>query len=126
MARLRAHTPLSVYLNGRLVGNLRRDGSGAIDFQYRQTWLEWQYAIPVSVSLPLREDRYVGAPVIAVFDNLLPDNEPIRRRLAERSGAEGYDAYNLLAAIGRDCVALYNSFRKEMSRLLRAQSTPAL
>jgi serine/threonine-protein kinase HipA len=104
MARLRTNAPLSVYLNGRLVGNLRRDGSGAIDFQYQQTWLEWQHAIPVSVSLPLREDRYVGAPVIAVFDNLLPDNEPIRRRLAERAGADGYDAYNLLAAIGRDCV----------------------
>lgn len=104
MARPRANAPLSVYLNGRLVGSLKRDGSGAIYFQYQPSWLEWQYAIPVSVSLPLREDRYVGAPVIAVFDNLLPDNEPIRRRLAERSGADGYDAYSLLAAIGRDCV----------------------
>jgi serine/threonine-protein kinase HipA len=26
------------------------------------------------VSLPLREDRYIGDPVVAVFDNLLPDN----------------------------------------------------
>ena len=42
--------------------------------------------------------------MIAVFDNLLPDNDQIRRRLAARVRAGGYDAYSLLAAIGRDCV----------------------
>jgi serine/threonine-protein kinase HipA len=104
MARARVRVPLNVYLNGRLVGKLQRESSGAIDFTYEQSWLEWQYAFPVSVSLPLREDRYIGAPVVAVFDNLLPDNVSIRRRLAERAGAAGYDAYNLLAAVGRDCI----------------------
>ena len=29
--------------------------------------------------LALREDRYIGAPVVAVFDNLLPDNQGIRK-----------------------------------------------
>jgi serine/threonine-protein kinase HipA len=104
MARARVRVPLNVYLNGRLVGKLQRESSGAIDFTYEQSWLEWRNAFPVSVSLPLREDRYIGAPVVAVFDNLLPDNVSIRRRLAERAGAAGYDAYNLLAAVGRDCV----------------------
>ena len=60
--------------------------------------------MPVSLSLPLREDRYIGAPVLTVFDNLLPDNAAIRRAVAERVGAGGTDAYSLLAAIGRDCV----------------------
>src|SRR5690606_37737043 len=40
----------------------------------------------------------------AVFDNLLPDNDDIRRRVAARSDADGIDPYSLLAAIGRDCV----------------------
>jgi len=104
MARHRTRIPLGVYLNGRLVGQLRRRSSGAIDFQYDRSWLEWDDAIPVSLSLPVREDRYIGDPVIAVLDNLLPDNEPIRRRLADRAHADGYDAYSLLAAVGRDCV----------------------
>jgi len=39
-----------------------------------------------------------------VFENLLPDSDDIRRRVAERVGAEGVDAYSLLARIGRDCV----------------------
>lgn len=104
MARKSTRLPLHVYLNGRLVGQLRRERSGAIDFQYDQSWLGWQNAFPVSLSLPLREDRYVGDPVIAVFDNLLPDNDDIRRRVAARSEADGTDPYSLLAAIGRDCV----------------------
>jgi serine/threonine-protein kinase HipA len=104
MARRPAHVPLNVYLNGRLVGRLRRESSGAIDFVYDKSWLDWDNAIPVSVSLPLREDRYIGDPVLAVFENLLPDNDDIRRRLAERAKAEGSDAYSLLAAVGRDCI----------------------
>jgi serine/threonine-protein kinase HipA len=103
MAR-RRRPPLSVYLNGRLVGRLRRDGSGAVDFRYDESWLNWGDAIPVSLSLPLREDHYIGQSVLAVFENLLPDNLDVRRRLAEKSQAGGSDAFSLLAAVGRDCV----------------------
>jgi serine/threonine-protein kinase HipA len=104
MARRPAHIPLNVFLNGRLVGVLRRESNGAIDFLYDRQWLAWEPALPVSLSLPLREDRYIGAPVINVFDNLLPDSDVIRRRVAERVGAGGTDAYSLLAALGHDCV----------------------
>src|SRR5215469_6387296 len=104
MARQRTRIPLNVFLNGRLVGRLNRQTSGAIDFAYDRSWLTWEHALPVSLSLPLREDRTIGAPVIAVFDNLLPDSQPIRRRIAERVHADSVDTYSLLAAIGRDCV----------------------
>lgn len=104
MARRPAHVPLNVFINGRLVGILRREATGAIDFRYDAGWLSWEGTFPVSLSLPLREDRYIGAPVINVFDNLLPDSEAIRRRVAERVGAQGIDAYSLLTALGHDCV----------------------
>ncbi|SDH76165.1 type II toxin-antitoxin system HipA family toxin [Roseospirillum parvum] len=104
MPRRRTRIPLNVYLNNRLVGRLNRESSGAIDFAYDLSWLEWEHALPVSLSLPLREDRYIGAPVAAVFENLLPDSDALRKRVAERVGATGTDAYSLLAAIGRDCV----------------------
>lgn len=104
MARRRVHAPLLTFLNDRLVGRLSKQPSGAIDFAYDPTWLAWEHAMPVSLSLPLREARYIGAPVAAVFENLLPDSDQIRRRVAERVGAAGVDAYSLLSAIGRDCV----------------------
>ncbi|TIQ08746.1 MAG: type II toxin-antitoxin system HipA family toxin [Mesorhizobium sp.] len=104
MPRRRQHEPLRVLLNNRLVGQLSKATSGAISFQYDETWLGWEHALPISLSLPLREDAYRGEAVIAVFDNLLPDSEALRRRVAEKVGAGGADAYSLLAAIGHDCV----------------------
>ncbi len=104
MGRRRNYPPLNVFLNAHHVGQLLRKSSGAISFVYNQDWLAWEHRLPVSLSLPLREDRYIGAPVIAVFENLLPDNDGIRRRVAERVGASGTDAYSLLSEIGRDCV----------------------
>lgn len=104
MPRRSRYEPLNTFLNSRLVGQLRRESSGAISFQYDRSWIEWPAAIPVSLSLPIREKEYIGAPVIAVFENLLPDNESLRRRIAARARAEGTDAYSLLGAIGHDCV----------------------
>jgi serine/threonine-protein kinase HipA len=104
MARRSRYEPLLVYLNSRLVGQLHRKASGAIEFQYDSAWLAWPSTLPVSLSLPLREDIYTGAPVLAVFENLLPDNDAIRQRIAARVHAEGIDAYSLLGAIGHDCV----------------------
>lgn len=104
MSRRRRYAPLSVYLNSRLVGRLNKATSGAIDFQYDQSWLDWQPTFAVSLSLPLREDRYIGAPVTAVFENLLPDEPEVRRQIAARQHADGTDAFSLLSAIGRDCI----------------------
>jgi serine/threonine-protein kinase HipA len=42
--------------------------------------------------------------VVAVFENLLPDSDRIRRRVAEKVGADGTDSFSLLSQIGRDCV----------------------
>ena len=104
MGRRPQYIPLRVYLNNRHVGRLIKAPSGAIAFRYDESWLEWAQALPVSLSLPLREDAYRGAPVAAVFENLLPDSDALRRRVAEKVGAGGTDAYSLLSAIGRDCV----------------------
>lgn len=99
MGRKRAYAPLEVFMNARHVGQFYRAPDGAYGFVYAPEWLAWANALPVSRALPLRAERFTGAPVIAVFDNLLPDNDDIRRRLAERVGAEGRDAYSLLARI---------------------------
>ncbi len=113
MARRKQYPPLRVYQNNRLVGFLRKDPSGAIDFRYDQSWLDRKSAFPVSLSLPLREDAWRGEPVAAVFENLLPDSDALRRRVADKVGAAGYDAYSLLAAIGSDCVGALQFFPED-------------
>jgi serine/threonine-protein kinase HipA len=104
MARTRAHAPLNVLINNRRVGRLIKESGGAIQFQYDQDWLDWEAGFAISLSLPRRETPYSGAPVAAVFDNLLPDSPAVRKRVAENAGAQGTDAFSLLESIGRDCV----------------------
>jgi serine/threonine-protein kinase HipA len=113
MARTKTHPRLHVYQNGDIVGYLSKQPSGAIDFIYADEWLSNKRAYPVSLSLPLREDAFKGAPVVAVFENLLPDSESLRSRVAEKVGADGTDAYSLLAQIGRDCIGALQFFSEE-------------
>jgi serine/threonine-protein kinase HipA len=56
---------------------------------------------------------------LAVFENLLPDNDSLRRQIAARARAEGTDAYRLLGAIGHDCVGALQFLPPEV------QPTPA-
>jgi len=104
VGRRSAYTPLRVYLNNRMVGRLSRESNGAISFAYDEEWLAWPYALPVSLSLPLRETAYRGQSVTTVLENLLPDSDRQRRVVAETVGARGVDAYSLLSQIGHDCV----------------------
>ncbi|MEX2311361.1 MAG: type II toxin-antitoxin system HipA family toxin, partial [Rhodospirillales bacterium] len=103
MIRLKRALHLRVYQNNRTVGYLAKEPSGAVTFQYDDEWLANARAFPVSLSMPLREDVYRGEQVNAVFDNLLPDSESLRKQIAERVSAGGTDALNLLTQIGHDC-----------------------
>jgi serine/threonine-protein kinase HipA len=57
------YKPLNVFLNSRFVGRLFRERSGAVSFQYDSSWLAWEHVLPISLSLPLRDQAYSGAPV---------------------------------------------------------------
>ena len=95
---------LDVRINGRLAGEYRYSPSGGVSFAYASDWLAWEFAFAISRQLPLREGGQSGAPVNAVFENLLPDNTDLRRRIAERTEARSDRPHDLLAAIGRDCI----------------------
>ena len=104
MPRATTKRRLVVSLNGKNVGVLSVAPTGAVSFTYAPEWLEWEHAAPVSRSIPLQRARHTGAPILAVIDNLLPDNVDIRQSVATRVGAAGHDPFSLLEKIGRDCV----------------------
>jgi serine/threonine-protein kinase HipA len=95
---------LYVYMNGNEVGEYVKSRSGAQEFIYADSWMENEYAVPISLSLPLTEKTHRGDVVINYFDNLLPDNRDIRERIQARVGAKTNQPFDLLAEIGRDCV----------------------
>jgi serine/threonine-protein kinase HipA len=91
-------------MNGRLVGYLRKLSSGALVFQYATEWLAVPGARPISLSLPLKRAAYEGERVYNFFDNLLPDSEQIRALIQTRFRIASSQPFDLLAAIGLDCV----------------------
>lgn len=103
--RLRARE-LAIWANGSHVGTWRLPSRGPAEFQYDAAWMAAPERRPLSLSLPITVDRHAhkGPVVEAFFDNLLPDSESIRRRLQERFHTDSRSAFDLLAAIGRDCV----------------------
>ena len=80
--------------------------TGSMGLTYDSKWIESNEARPLSLSLPINFDGTPlrGDKVEFFFDNLLPDSEPIRQRIRTRFQTQSGDAFDLLAAIGRDCV----------------------
>ncbi|MFC5472822.1 type II toxin-antitoxin system HipA family toxin [Paraherbaspirillum soli] len=96
---------LNIWMNGIPVGywEQARDGER---LAYFTEWLDDEQGRPLSLSLPFTPGNqpYRGASVSAFFDNLLPDSDSIRRRLAQRHQTGSIEPFQLLAALGRDCV----------------------
>lgn len=96
---------LNVWMNGELVGVWFSTRSGNPAFTYEESWLRSPAARALSLSLPITAGREIRGPSVEnYFDNLLPDNEQIRKRLRSRFKARSTEAFDLLSAIGRDCV----------------------
>jgi serine/threonine-protein kinase HipA len=95
---------LKAWMNGELVGTWAVDRNSHT-FSYDPSWLESAHRRSLSLSLPISSTLEItGAEVKNYFDNLLPDNDRIRSRLGKRFKVKSNDAFDLLEAIGRDCV----------------------
>jgi len=96
---------LDVWMNGQSVavwGTLR---TGTPVLRYHDAWARSEEGRALSLSLPFTAGlEHRGDAVANYFDNLLPDSSEIRRRFRRRFHARSDDAFDLLSAIGRDCV----------------------
>lgn len=96
---------LAVWSNGERVGTWSVS-AGEHRFQYDDGWLASPAGRRLSLSLPFTPGNvpHRGDVVRNFFDNLLPDSDAIRRRMADKFAKGIADTFDLLAAIGRDCV----------------------
>ncbi len=96
---------LGLWMNGAFVGtwNLR---AAEQTLEYDADWTASAQGRPLSLSLPFQPGNapHRGAAVRAYFENLLPDSQDIRERIARRYRIGTTEAFDLLAQIGRDCV----------------------
>lgn len=96
---------LLAVIDGAVAGDMRRDGSGAVLFRYREEHLAAS-GIPLSLSVPFNDRDH---DVSAWIDGLLPDNKEVRQRWASDNGAASVHPFDLLSTrIGQDCSGAFS------------------
>lgn len=93
-------------MNGASVGTWSLAPNSPDTLQYDLAWTQSEQGRPLSLSLPFKPGNapHRSDKVRAYFDNLLPDSNDIRERMARRYKTGTTDAFDLLAEAGRDCV----------------------
>lgn len=106
MGRKSHSRSLSIWANGLRVGVWTIPARGEPQLKYDADWVQSEVGRPLSLSLPFNFENLPlkGAKVLNYFDNLLPDSDAIRKRVAERFKTDSTEPFDLLKAIGRDCV----------------------
>ncbi|MBC7961864.1 MAG: type II toxin-antitoxin system HipA family toxin [Steroidobacteraceae bacterium] len=101
-------TKLVVLIDNEIVGYLWLDEKKKFCFQYETNWIHTS-EIPLSLSIPLRNEPYLDDEPHAFFANLLPEQK-IREVVARNLGVSLHNDFGLLEKIGGDCagaVSLY-------------------
>src|SRR5258707_3793584 len=104
MARRTQTNRLDLWMNGLPVGYWETTHGGE-RLVYRDDWIDDAQGRPLSLSLPFTPGNqpHRGGGVADSFDNLLPDTEPIRRRIATRYKTSGTPPFQMPPQLGRDC-----------------------
>lgn len=100
---------LDAYLFGELVGTLIQEQHQELSFSYNERYVK-EGKMPISVSLPLSEDRYTGYIVKAFFSGILPDNG-VRYRLAKSLGVSQNNPFGLLEVVGGECAGALSFYK---------------
>ena len=99
MGRPSNYRTLSIWTNGQRVGTWTFNRRGEHSLQYDSEWMSSPAGLPLSLSLPCTGDVALkGDRVRNFFDNLLPDSETIRLRIATRFKTEGAECGTVRSA----------------------------
>lgn len=91
-----------VYLSDSLAGILTEDENG-YSFRYDEEYLSLPDALPVSLTLPLRQEPYESRVLFPFFDGLIPEGWLLN--IAERNWKiRRHDRMALLMTCCRDCI----------------------
>lgn len=115
---------LYALMNGVEVGMLEKTRGGGMSFTYHQDWLKNPLRRPISLSMPLSAQTYSGHEVYNYFDNLLPDNPVVRERVMAKFGVPVDHPFDILAAIGHDCVGALQLLPERTEYNPEIQATP--
>lgn len=94
---------LIILADGRVMGEIRRSRAGRLTFVYDDDWRASSNAYPLSLSMPLVVAEHEHGRIEPWLWGLLPDNEAILARWAQRFQVSPRNAFALLGTVGEDC-----------------------
>lgn len=103
-----------MYLNAKRVGSLKQEESGLLQFTYDRRWLDKPDSIPLSYSLPLQSEAFIGRKARPFFAGILPEEGP-RKRIAEILGISAVNDYTMLERIGGECAGAVSLYPGDVS-----------
>ena len=86
---------------------------GRLTFIYEEDWRAARGATPLSLSMPLAAAEHGHRPVEAFLWNLLPDNEAVLARWAQRFQVSARNPFALLSHVGEDCAGAVQFVRPD-------------
>jgi HipA-like protein len=106
---------LNVYLYTTLIGHLTQDEHGQTLFEYTREWLTNANAIPLSLSLPLQEEKFGEKQCKPFFAGVLPDIA--KRKLIAQNLGISTSFINYIGFTRKIFVRPWESLLKENIRL---------
>jgi len=109
------------------VGRLRRNPQarhapeGRLTFAYDPAWAGAEGAYPISLSMPLALEEHGHAEIEPFLWGLLPDNEMIIERWAQRFAISARNAFALISRVGEDCAGAIRFARPDRVHEIAAQ-----
>ncbi len=93
---------LTALLDGREVGIVRQS-KGRLNFTYADAWRGALGAYPLSLSMPIAAAEHPHSAIDPFLWGLLPDNEFVLSRWAQKFQVSARNPFALLAHVGEDC-----------------------
>ena len=91
-----------IKMHNELAGWLSQDEDG-YHFQYAPMYLQLQGSKPISLTLPMQENKYTSNVLFSFFDGLIPEGWLLE--IAEKNWKlNGRDRMGLLMACCKDCI----------------------
>lgn len=94
---------LEVHIADILAGNVSQRPGGSFRFEYDASYVADPACIPLSQAMPVSRRTHGTRPITCWMWGLLPDNEVILDRWAQRYRVSARNPFALLTAIGEDC-----------------------
>lgn len=104
---------LVVLMAGQLMGRVELDAKQRLRFIYDDAWREARGAYPLSLSMPLAASVHEHAVMESFLWGLLPDNEFVLSRWAQRFQVSPRNVFALLSHVGEDCAGAAQFIRPE-------------